>query len=133
MSCKSMLYTVLNTTTAVLAGGVIPLRNIVRRFGNAIRVDGNTITLTEPGYYRITVNDTVRPGAAAPLNLTVMENGIPLTGAVTTVTPAAIGDDTPMQISGAVSRVYCHCCKTISFVLSEAGSVTNAAVTVEKV
>lgn len=133
MSCKSLLYMVLNATTAVAAGGVVPLGTIMRRFGTAIRADGNTITLTEPGYYEITVNDTVRPGAATPLSLTVMENGVPLSGAITTVTPAAIGDDTPMQIPAAVSRVYCHCCKTISFVLSAAGSVTTAAVTVVKV
>lgn len=133
MSCKSLLYTVLSTDTPVAAGGIVPLGTITRRYGTAIRVDGSTITLTEPGYYYISVNDTVRPGAATPLSLTVLENGAPLAGAVTTVTPAAIGDDTPMQISGAVSRVYCHCCKNLTVTLSAAGNVTNAAIVVVKV
>ena len=111
----------------------MPLGGITRRFGNAIRVEGNTIVLREPGYYEISVSDTVQPSAAAAISLTVYENGTPLAGAATTATPETASDNTPLHISAAVVRVYCHTTKTITTVLSAAGTVARAAVTVVKV
>ena len=133
MSCKSLLYTALTTTTAVTAGGAIPLGNTVRRFGNAIRAEGSTITLLEPGYYAISVTATVQPTAATAFDMQVTENGTPLPGAITTVAPTAAGNSTPMMIPRTVSRVYCRGTKSIAVELSAAGNVTHFAVEVEKV
>ena len=133
MSCKSVLYTAMTVPVSVAAGGVVPLGAIVRRFGNAIRVDGNAITLLEPGYYAISVNMTVDPLAASAVTARVEENGVPVAGATVTATPAAIGDDTPLQIPSAVVRVYCNGTKTITVNLPVAATVNNAAVTVVKV
>lgn len=133
MSCKSLLYTALPSTATVAAGGVVPLGNVVRRYGCAIRMDGDSITLLEPGYYAISVTATVQPTATTAFNLVVLENGIPLQGAITTVAPTDAGNSTPMMIPRTVSRVYCNGTKNISVQLSAAGTVTHFAVVVEKV
>lgn len=71
MSCKSLLYTVLNGTVNVAAGGIVPIGIPVRRFGNAIRQDGNAITLLEPGYYTISVLLNTQPVAATAITVNV--------------------------------------------------------------
>lgn len=130
---KSALYMVGASPNPVTAGGVIPLGAITRRLGTAIRSYGDSIMLLEPGYYEVSVNATVQPDAAAAIALTVRENDSALAGANVTATPATIGDDTPLQISDAVVRVFCHTTKTLTFVLSAAATVSNMAVTVVKV
>lgn len=130
---KSALYMVNSTSIPVAAGGLIPLGTITRRVGTAIRSYGDAITFLEPGYYEVHVNTTVQPDAADTITLTVRENDTALPGATVTATPATIGDSTPLQIPDAVVRVFCRSVKTLTFVLSAAATVTNAAVTIVKV
>lgn len=133
MPCKSIAYTVLNTPTDVEAGGIVPVGTLARRYGNAIRVDGNAITLTEAGWYTIAVNMTAQPTAATTITLNVLENGAPLYGANTTTTTFVAAENAPLVIPAAVVRVFCRCCKTLTITLSEAASVVNSTITVEKV
>ena len=130
---KSALYMTNTTPTPVAAGGLLQIGTITRRMGTAIRADGDAITLLEPGYYAVSVNATVQPDAAAAITLTVRENEAPIPGATVTATPATIADDTPLQIPGAIVRVFCRSTKTLTFVLSAAATVANAAITVAKV
>ena len=133
MSCKSLLYTTLLTTTTVDAGGLIPISAITRRIGTSMRVDGAVVTLLDPGYYMIAVNANVQPEAAEAITMTILENGVPLAGAVTTAEPAAIADNTSMQIPAAIVRVYCKASTTIAVRLSADAAVTSAALTIIKV
>ena len=133
MSCRSLLYTVLPSTATVEAGGVVPVGVITRRFGPAIRVDGNAITLLEPGYYEISVSLVVQPDAATAISARVLENGVALSGAVATATPTAADADTLLTIPAAVSRVYNGTQKALTVELSAAADVTSAVVTVKKV
>lgn len=133
MSCKSLLYTVLNQTVDVAAGGIVPIGNPVRRVGKAIRQDGNAVTLLEPGYYTIAVLLNTQPVADTAITARVEENGVPLAGAFATTTPNAAAADTDIVIPAAVSRVYCSGTKTITVTLDAAAAVTGATVTVEKV
>lgn len=133
MSCKSVLYTALPATTAVNAGDVMPLGNVVRRFGSAIRLDGNTIVLTEPGYYAVSVTSTVQPTGTTAFNVQIEENGTLIPGAITTVAPTAAGNSTPMMIPRAICRVYCNGIKSLALRITAAGNVTHLAVAVEKV
>ena len=133
MSCRSLLYTVLNNTVDVTAGGIVPIGFPVRRFGCAIRQDGNAITLLEPGYYMISVLLNTQPVAATAITASVEENGVTLAGAFATITPNAAAADTDIVIPAAVSRVYCNGTKTITVTLNADAAVTGAAITVEKV
>lgn len=134
MSCKSLLYCASTAATIVGADDIIPLGGAVKYYGNAIRLNGNTITLRESGYYMITVNAIVQPDAAIPFSIIVQENGNAIPGAIATVTPKAIDADTQAVIPAAVCRVYCSCNpKDITVVLSEAGQVQMITVTVKKI
>ena len=133
MSCKSLLYTALTSATPVAAGGTIPPGNVVRKMGRAIQLNGNAILLNEAGFYKITVISTVQPDAAAPITMTLKENGSPIPGALATATPTAIDDDTLLVVDGVV-RVYCSLApKLITAELNVGADVENMTITIEKV
>ena len=133
MSCKSLLYTALTNATTVAAGGTIPPGNVIRKFGRAIQLNGSAILLNDPGYYKITAISTVQPDAAAPITMTLKENGSPIPGALATATPTAIDDDTLLVVDGVV-RVYCTLApKLITAELNVGADVENMTITVEKV
>ena len=75
MACKSAINTALTTPTTVLAGGTIPLGAIIRRFGCGMDVNGNGLTICEPGYYDVDVSVTVLPTAATPITATLLRDG----------------------------------------------------------
>ena len=58
MSCKSALYAVLQTPTAVAIDGVIPLGSLIRRYGCDISLNGNAVNLSGAGYYDVDASIT---------------------------------------------------------------------------
>ena len=131
---KSAIYTALTTATAVAAGGTIPLGTTIRRFGGNIRQDGNSITITGRGYFKVTASATLIPNAAGTATVTLNKDGVPVTGAQASETVAAAATSVAMSIV-AIVRNVCDCDSSVlSFVLRDAASsITNFAVTVEKI
>ena len=133
MSCKSAINTAMTTPTTVLAGGTIPLGAIIRRFGCGMDVNGNGLTICEPGYYDIDVSVTVLPTDATPITATLLRDGVAVPGATATETPTAAGAAVNLSFP-ALIRHFCHCgAATLTVVLSAAGTVNNMAIVAERV
>ena len=92
MSCKSLIDVSTTTSTAVVAGGALPLATVTRRRGSDIAVSGNSIALTDCGsnYYLVTVNATFTAPVAGVITLNLQQNGVNVVGATasTTITTA---------------------------------------------
>lgn len=129
---KAAIYTSNTTAAALDAGSIIPLGNTVRRFGCAVRQDGNAIALQGQGYYLVTVSATLTATAAGPLSLTAQKDGVPVIGATASETAAAAG---LVNLSVPfLARNLCGCDSSlISFVLGGGpATVNNVAVTAVK-
>ena len=81
MSCKSALYTALQTPTAVAVDGVIPLGSLIRRYGCDISLNGNAVNLSGAGYYDVDASITVAPTAAGTVTATLIKDGVAIPGA----------------------------------------------------
>ena len=129
---KAAIYTSNTTAAALDAGSIIPLGNTVRRFGCAVRQDGNAIALQGQGYYLVMVSATLTATAAGPLSLTAQKDGVALIGATASETAAAAG---LVNLSVPfLARNVCGCDSSlISFVLGGGtATVNNVAVTAVK-
>lgn len=134
MSCKSGIYTA-NTTqgTAVANGGILPLGNIIRRYGQHINLGGNGITLAGGGYYDVDATVTVTAAAAGPVSVALYLNGVAVPGAVATVTAAADGIVT-LPVSALVRLNGCNAEGTLTLVVGgQAVTTYNTAMVVEKI
>ena len=66
MSCKSALYTAMQTPTEVPVDGMLPLGSIIRRYGCDANLNGNAVNITNAGYYDVDASVTVAPRLPAP-------------------------------------------------------------------
>lgn len=76
MSCKSALYTAMQTPTEVAVNGVIPLGSLIRRYGCDITLNGNAANIVGNGYYDVDASITVAPTAAGTVTATLYKDGI---------------------------------------------------------
>lgn len=128
---KSVIYSALTTPTAVAVGEVIPLGPIVRRYG-CINQSGNVINIAERGYYSVDVSVTAEATAVGDITITLIDDGVPVTGATASVTAAAVGDLVNLDIA-AVVRVFCEGSQRLAVVLGDTtATINNMAVVVEK-
>lgn len=132
MSCNSGIYTV-NAGATANAGGAIPLGSIIRRFGCNINLNGNGIIINGAGYYDFDIVLTVLPAAAGAITATLMRDGVAVPGATATATAAAIGDAVTLPITAMVREFGNAPAGTFTVVLSAAATVSNIAVTVDKI
>ena len=91
MSCKSALYTAMQTPTEVPVDGMLPLGSIIRRYGCDANLNGNAVNITNAGYYDVDASVTVAPTAAGTVTVTLVKDGVPIPGA-TASAAAAAGD-----------------------------------------
>lgn len=128
---RSAIYTV-NTDIAVLAGGVIPLGAIIRRYGPCLDLNGNGITVRGDGYYEINSSVTVEPTAAGPVTVQLLLDGVEVAGATASATAAA-GGPVNLPLVGMVRDCRQDGAMTLTVQLVEgAGNVANIATTVVK-
>lgn len=133
MSCKSAIYTANAATQAVAIGGTLALGSIIRRFGCSVNLNGNGITLSEPGYYNVDASIVVAPTAAGTVTVTLFQDGVAVPGAVASATTTAAADAVTLNIPALV-RVMCTSNSILTLVLTgAASSVTNVAVVAEKI
>nr|DAH43741.1 MAG TPA: BclA protein [Caudoviricetes sp.] len=129
---KSAIYTANTSAQTVAVNDIIPVGTTSRRFGCNIRQDGNTITLTGPGYYLVNASATVAPTAAGTVSVTGQKDGVAVIGATASATTTAAAESANLSLNFIVRNVGCGS-SILSFALGGAEStVTNLAVTVTK-
>lgn len=129
---RSAIYTANTTPTALAVGSIIPVGTTVRRFGQCIRQDGNTITLAGPGYYLVNASATVAPTAAGTVSVIGQKDGVAVIGATASATTSAAAELANLSLNFIVRNVGCGS-SILSFALGGAEStVSNLAVTVTK-
>lgn len=123
---------------AVELNGNINLGSIVRRYGNKccntpiINLNGDGITITEEGYYKVNVDVTVAPTAAGPVTVALLQDGVVVF--TKTGTAAAAADAVPLSMTSPVVRVRCNSTSTLTLQLTAGpGTVSEVGVSVEKV
>lgn len=127
---KSAIYTV-NGNVAATAGSVIPVGNIVRRFGCNVDISGNGIETRGSGYYKTTASISFDGTAAGTATIQLYKDGTPVPGALAIRTTAANTAYT-IDLVG-MTRNYGDEASILTFVLTgTAVNVTNVAVLVEK-
>ena len=128
---NSGIYTA-NTTAAVLGeNSILPLGNIVRRFGCALDLNGNGINIAQPGYYDVKASVTYTPTVAGLLTVQLMADGVAVPGAVASVTAVA-ATTYNLGIVGMVKRC-CSSAGTLTLMVNLAGTLNNVGVVVEEV
>ena len=131
---KSAIYVVNSGAQSVPVDGTIGLGGVVRRFGCAIALSGNSVTIDEAGYYDINVSITAEPTVAGTITVTLFNNGVAVPGATASATAAAAGD--PVNLSfQSVLRVFCGAnTGSLTLVLTGgAANITNSAIVVNKI
>ena len=133
MSCKSALYTAMQTPTAVAVNGVIPLGSLIRRYGGDITLNGNAVNITGTGYYDVDASVTIAPTAAGTVTATLVWNGVPIPGA-TASAAAAAGAPVVLAFPALVRHACCASGSALSLVLSGAAStVSNVAFRAQRI
>lgn len=104
---NGLIYLVTQTSESVLANGLIPLETIARRRGCSCQKNGDGVTLTKAGYYKITGSITFTAPVAGVVTITARKNGIdiPSIQASTSVTTATTQVST-LNVNGII-RVMC--------------------------
>lgn len=131
MSCKSAILTV-NKNVNVPVNGAIPLGSVLRRFGQNLKLEGNGIVVQGQGYYELGVSVTATAAVAGPLTVTVLKDGVELSGATATETAAANGT-VNLCVQYIVREQCCDSSSALTFVLTGGTAlVNNIAVTAVK-
>ncbi len=131
MCNDSLIYMITPTTSAVTSGGVLPLSTIARRRGKIITSETDSILLSAPGYYKVTVTVTFTAPAAGIVSMQLRKDGIAVPGinASETITTATTEVRT-LTMSGVV-RVPC-CGDSASLSLVNTGvAVTTSNISID--
>lgn len=130
---KSSIYTVNSITTTVAPGNVVPLGSTIRRFGCNVAQDENSITVKGKGYFAVTANATVTPSSVGNVGITMLKDGVVVTGASGINSVSTVGNTVTVPIT-AIIRNTCDCdSSNISFTLDTTTSnVVNFVVSVVK-
>ena len=104
---NGLIYLITTTSQSVLSNGIIPLETIARRRGCTCEKNGDGITLTRAGYYKITGSVTCVASTVGEVDLVARKNGVEIPGieASTTISTANTELAT-LNISGII-RVMC--------------------------
>lgn len=128
----SLIITNSNTSTAVTAGGIVPLGVAVHGCGKDIRLVGNGIALYGCGYYNIDVSISASVTGTGAMTAQLYADGVPVPGAIASETPGSSDPVVNLTIPW-IYRKGCGCRATVlTVVLDSAGTVENSVVRVTK-
>lgn len=134
MSCKSLIYTAMQTPTAVAVNGIIPLGTIVRRYGCNCNLNGNGIAINGQGYYDVDVSVEAVPDAAGTVTVQLLKDGVAVPGATAAATVAAVANTVTLAFPATVRLGCCSTGSLLTLLLTGAAStVNNVAARVEKI
>lgn len=132
---KSAIYLANNTETAIATGSTIPLGSIVRRYGQNVRQDGNSVAICDKpgcaGYYKVDVVATLRLKEIGKYRVTLEKDGVAVVGAVSEVDPASVGQVIGMPIS-VIVRNSCGGTANLSLKVEGNADIINVTTVVEK-
>lgn len=133
MSCKSAIYTAMQTPTGVSVDGVIPLGSLIRRYGCDIAMNGNAINILSKGYYDVDASVTLTPTTAGTVTATLFLNGVAVPGATASATATA-GSTVLLSFPSLVRQACCAAGSSLTLVLTGAEStVNNVALRVQRI
>lgn len=133
MSCKSAIYTAMQTPTGVSVDGVIPLGSLIRRYGCDIAMNGNAINILSKGYYDVDASVTLTPTTAGTVTATLFLNGVAVPGATASATATA-GSTVLLAFPSLVRQACCAAGSSLTLVLTGAAStVNNVALRVQRI
>lgn len=134
MSCKSLIYTAMQTPTAVAVNGIIPLGTIVRRYGCNCNLNGNGIAINGQGYYDVDVSVEAVPDAAGTVTVQLLKDGVAVPGATAAATVATVANTVTLAFPATVRLGCCSTGSVLTLLLTGAAStVNNVAARVEKI
>lgn len=124
--CHDESTYLVNTNYQAPANGSIPLGSVIRRSGNNIQLNGNSVTCYGKGRFDITCSVTLTPASEGNVGVQFYANGNPIPGAVATATVAA-GSTVALPIVGAVRSCGCDAV-TIGASLVSGDATTGATI-----
>lgn len=131
---KSAIYTANTTTQPLFVGNTIALGSIIRRFGCSVNLNGNGITVKDPGYYDVKASVTAAPTAVGTVTVTLFRNGVAVPGASASASVSTANNSVAIPIAALIRENCCGDDSTLTLILSGTNSnVTNVAVVVEKI
>lgn len=130
---SSAIYTVNQTGTSLTANSQIPVGGVVRRYGRNLKVSGNDVIMCCKGYYHVAVSAVLLPDAAGDVSILGYVNGSPYTGAINTGKAATAGDPVSLNLNFTVRLKECEGVPLQLRLGDEAATVSNVAMTVEKI
>lgn len=130
---SSAIYTVNQTGTSLTANSQIPVGGVVRRYGRNLKVNGNDVIMCCKGYYHVAVSAVLLPDAAGDVSILGYVNGSPYTGAINTGKAATAGDSVSLNLNFTVRLKECEGVPLQLHLGDEAATVSNVAMTVEKI
>lgn len=137
MSCNSAIHTANQTTQQITttAGNFVQvsLGNIVRKFGNRLCADGNSILMLGSGYFDVDCGVVLTPTAAGPISLQLRQDGVPIQGATATITGAAATTATVKVPPCLPRNCGCDCNSVLTLWVNAPCTISNVSTVVEKV
>ena len=139
---RAMGYYTYTGVKEVAAGGILPLENTIRQYGQCIRLKDNTIKLRSTatcngvdraaGYYTVHVNATLTASAEGQVTVSLYQDGNLVPGAVQT-SSAAENDIVNFGFTAPV-RIFCNQRESnlMLYVNSQQVNTMNVAVEVVK-
>lgn len=133
MSCKSAIYSAMQTPTGVAVDGVIPLGSLIRRYGCDLELNGNAVNIINTGYFDVDASVTLAPIADGTVTVTLYKDGVAVPGATASAGVSA-GVDANLNFPALVRQVCCAAGSALTLVLTgAAASVDNVALRVQRI
>ena len=136
MSCNSAIHVASqatqNVTTAAGTFAQVSFGNIVRRFGNALNLNGDGIICRGSGYFDVECAVTLTPTAAGPISVQLRQGNDSIQGATALVTGAA-GTTVTIPVPPCMPRnCGCDCSSVVTLWVNAPCTITNVSTVVEK-
>ena len=131
---KSLIQVANQSIQTVAANSIVSLGSVLRRFGCNLRLSGNAIEAEGQGYYSVDACVTVLPTAAGTVTVALYENGVPISGAISTGSVSTAGNPVTLPIN-TTFRMGCGCdgADSLTLVLiTGAGTVSNVSMRIVK-
>ena len=127
---KSAIYAASSNASTVAAGGNVPIDGVVRRYGCALSLNGDSVTVAGGGCYSVSVALTAAPTAAGTVVATLLKDGQAVPGARAAATANAAGDSVSLSFPAVVRAQRCCGGSSLSVALT-GGEATVGSVAVE--
>lgn len=131
MSCKSAIFLENSGSNSVTEGGIIPVGNVVRRFGANLRQEGSGIVAEGDGYYQVVCNFTIVPTGVGVVGVDLLVNSNSV--ALSQEYAGTASEPVNLTLIGVVRNTCCNARSFIEVELSNgSGTVSQSSIIVTK-